>query len=97
IISEMVQSIFAHNNLSYTMDSMVKFYFESVGLWSGLYSIFKRYSDMGSTNLIFEHKYGIKWSKIIAQSISNLMKGTLNLSLEYKILPNTVILQVDKR
>lgn len=96
-ISEMVQSIFAHNNISYTMDNMVKFYFESVGLWSGLYNIFKRYSDMGSTSLVFEHKYGIKWSKIIAQSISNLMKETLNLSSEHRILPSTVILQVDKR
>ena len=97
IINEMVQSIFLHNNISYTLDNMVKYYFENIGMWSGLYNIFKRYSEMSSTNLVFEHKYGIKWSKIIAQSISNLMKETLNLSSEYKILPSTVILQVGKR
>lgn len=97
IISEMVQSIFAHNNTSYTMDNMAKSYFENVGLWSGIYSIFKRYGDADSTNLIFEHKYGIKWSRIIAQSISNLLKETLHLSSDYKILPNTVILKVGKK
>ena len=96
-ISEMIQSLFANNNVSYTMDNMIEFYFESVGLWSGLYNIFKRYNDMGVTNLVFEHKYGIKWSEILAQSISSVMKGTLNLSSQHKILPRVVILQVDKR
>ena len=96
-ISEMVQSIFANNNISYTVDNMTEFYFESVGLWSGLYNIFKRYSDRDSTNLIFEHKYGIKWSEILAQSISNLLKETLNLSSQHKILPRVVVLQVGKR
>lgn len=97
MINETIQSIFANNNISYTLDNMIDYYFESVGLWSGLYNIFKRYSDMGSTNLVFEHTYGIKWSEIIAQSISNLMKETLNLSSQHKILPRVVILQVDKR
>lgn len=96
-ISETVQTIFVHNNISYTMDNMVKFYFERVGQWSGIYNIFKCYDERDSTKLIFEHKYGIKWSDVLEQSISNLMKDTLNLSSTHKILSNTVILQVDKK
>lgn len=94
--NEMVQSIFSHNSIPYTMDNMIKFYFESVGLWSGLYNIFKHYNEIGSTILVFEHKYGIKWSRVISQSISNLVKETLHRQPENKILPNTVIITVDK-
>ena len=91
---EMVQSVFALNNISYTMDNLIKFYFESVGSWSGMYQTFMHYNDKGVTNLIFEHKYDIKWSKVISYVISDLIEKMLELSSKQKILPNTVILQV---
>jgi hypothetical protein len=95
---EMVQSIFAHNNIMYTIDNMIRFYFDSVGMWSGLYNTFKNYNDMGTTHLIFEHKYDIKWSRIILSVISDMMEEMLNMSpSKKKILPNTVILQIEER
>lgn len=94
---EMVQSIFAHNNISYTMDNMIKFYFDSVGSWSGLYDTFKHYTDMGVTNLIFEHKYDIKWSKVISYVMSDIIEKMLDMSSKQKILPNTIILQVKEK
>lgn len=94
---EMVQSIFAHNNISYTMDDMIKFYFETVGSWSGMYDTFKHYADMAETSLIFEHKYDLKWSKVLSYAMSDLIEKTLGMSSKQKILPNTVILQVREK
>lgn len=92
---EMVQSIFAHNNISYTMNNMIQYYFETIGQWSGLYDTFKHYDDMGVTNLIFEHKYDTKWSKVLSHAMSDLLEKLLDTPLyNQRILPNTVILQV---
>jgi hypothetical protein len=95
---EMIQSIFAHNNISYTLDNVIKFYFESIGMWSGLYNTFKHYDDIGVIHLIFEHKYDMKWSKVIFYVISDLMEKMLDMyTYKKKILPNTVILQIKEK
>ncbi|HUL51717.1 MAG TPA: hypothetical protein VLT10_00420 [Verrucomicrobiae bacterium] len=94
---EIIQSIFAHNNIPYTMESMIRFYFEGIGLWSGMYTIFKHYTDMGIINLVFEHKYGIKWSKVLSHTVSDLIEKMLNQSSTSKIHPNTVIVQVKEK
>jgi hypothetical protein len=44
--------------------------------------------------LVFEHKFGIKWSRVIAESLSDLIQTILHYPTEKKEMPATVVIRV---
>jgi hypothetical protein len=96
---EIIPSIFTHHNISFTISNLIKYCFEGIGLWAGMYSTFSYHTDeKNHLCLVFEHHYGTKWSRIIAESISNFIENSLSCSTEQKILQNIVVIKVlDKR
>lgn len=90
-------SVFAHSNIDPTIDNLIKYCFEGIFVWGGMCSSFRHYVDEhGYRCLVLEHKYGIKWSNILAITFSDFIKIHLNLDSEYKVMPSTVIIKVLK-
>lgn len=93
---EVITSIFAHNGIPFTIDNLVKYCFESISLWAGTYSSFRyRRDESNKTELVFEHKFGIKWSKAIGYAFSRFIQNTTGCSATFKALPTTTIVKVD--
>ncbi|MDE1827084.1 MAG: hypothetical protein KGH83_05785 [Thaumarchaeota archaeon] len=91
-----ITAIFAHNNIPFTMDNLIKYLFESIALWAGTYKTFRYRKDgSGKTELVFEHRYGIKWSKVIGYTFSKFIQNTTGCSAAFKALSKTVMIKVD--
>lgn len=92
---DLIPSVFLHNNIPFTIENLIKHCFLGIGLWAGLYTGFKYYTDgNGSLNLVFTHDFGIKWSRIIGKGFSHLIENIPELRANFKALPSTVTIQV---
>jgi hypothetical protein len=84
-----------HYNIPMTFENMVHFTFENMALASGVCSKFTQYSDQeGYRWLVFDHRYGIKWSRIISKVFSYIIENTCNIHTTAILLPNTISLKV---
>jgi len=92
-----IYSIFLNNNVPMTLDTFIKHCFEEICLWSGLYHSFRMFREGGQLILVFEHKYGIKWSRIIGNAFTNMIRIMLNHRADSQVLPNTVRITVQEK
>jgi hypothetical protein len=59
---------FQHNNIPITLDSIIQVAFANVAIASGVCTKFSQHTDEeGYRCLVFDHRYGIKWSRIISK------------------------------
>lgn len=89
-----IYSIFLNNNVSMTLDNFVKYCCQEICLWSGMYSSFRIFREHGYITLVFEHKFGIKWSRVLGETFSNFIRIMLNRPAEFEILPSTVRIKI---
>ncbi|HET7285283.1 MAG TPA: hypothetical protein VFI70_11415 [Nitrososphaeraceae archaeon] len=90
-----VLSYFNHKDIRITMENIRKHIFERIGLWIGHYSFFSHYTDSeGYTCLVFDHKFGIKWSRILASLHSKPFEHWLGLKTVTNITSKTVVLKI---
>lgn len=88
-------SALEHNRVPATMDMLIEYLFKTGIRYTGAYSSFHYYlNEDRQLCLVFGHKFGLKWSKIIATAISRIIELTLEYPLERKVLPYTVELKV---
>lgn len=86
-----IYSMFVNNNIPVSIDNFVKYSLSEIGIWSGMYSSFREFKEKnGNRVLIFDHRFGIKWSRVLEQIFSNTIRTMLNLPTETEILPTTV-------
>ena len=90
-------SIFLNNNIPLTLENFIKHCCQEIFLWSGMYSSFRRFDGSKEFTLIFEHKYGIKWSRILSTNFTNFLRIVLDRKAESQILPNTVRITITKK
>jgi hypothetical protein len=97
--SATVKSYFNHNNISsITKENIIKHIYEHIGLWTGQYSLFSHYTDSeGYTCLVFDHRFGIKWSRILASLHSRALDHWLGLKTAANITSKTVVLKILER
>src|SRR5579872_4668691 len=73
--------LFEHSNIPVTIDNLIKHLFGTMSLHAGYYHRFtSQKNKMGCISLVFEHDFGIKWSKIIGTAFSNVLKKLLNIT-----------------
>ncbi len=89
-----IYSIFLNNNVSMTLDNFVKYCCQEICLWAGMYSSFRNFKENGHVTLVFEHKFGVKWSRVLGETFSNFIRIMLSRPTEFEILPNTVRIKV---
>ncbi|MDE1832744.1 MAG: hypothetical protein KGI02_10330 [Thaumarchaeota archaeon] len=95
---ETMQAVYVHDNIPFTLDGLIKHHFEKVALWAGAYRRFRHYVDEeGYTCLVFDHKLGIKWSRILGASICNMIREMANQTSTFKVLSTAVLVKVDKK
>lgn len=95
LLTEIIPSFFDDGPFieEYTLDDVIKLWFEQVALWLGLYSSFKHYKDMeGHLFLAFEHKFGMKWSRILQTAFCSFVENRLKLPVNSRIRDNSVII-----
>lgn len=86
---------FKHNNIPLTIDSLVRTALQNIAMWTGMINKFRQYfDDQGYRHLVFDHRYGIKWSRIVSDVFRDLIKEALNLSTEATILPRTIEIKI---
>ncbi|HKU49082.1 MAG TPA: hypothetical protein VJP79_03950, partial [Nitrososphaera sp.] len=84
------------NRLPLTLDTLIEYIFKTGALYSGAYTSFHHYIDSERRLcLVFDHKFGLKWSRIIAASFSRLIEMALHRQAESEVLPYTVTIRLD--
>ena len=92
-----IYSIFLNNNIPMTLDNFIKYCFQEICLWSGMYSSFRVFNESGQVTLVFEHKYGPKWSRLISNTFTMMIRTMLNRKAESQVLPNTVKIIIQQK
>lgn len=86
---------FQHNNIPIRLDTVIEIAFANVALISGVCTKFSQHRDAeGYRLLVFDHRYGIKWSRIISRVFSYLLKQTCNIETSAKLLPQTISIKI---
>jgi hypothetical protein len=92
---EAVESLFSHTNKPISLYTWIKYAYEGVAKWTGQFSFFIHYVDNERyINLVMDHKYGMKWSRILASFHSKILQKLLKCPVENKITGSTVILKI---
>jgi hypothetical protein len=88
-------SALKQNKLPITLTTVIENIFKTGARYSGAYKSFHHYADTeGYECLVFDHKYGMKWSRIIATGFSRLIEMAVDARVKSEILPYTVTLRV---
>ena len=79
-------------DLDLTLDALVKHLFGNIGMKMGAFDRFSYSYDQNERigYLVVMHKYGDKWSRIIANAFSNLFEAKFDCTVEHAVSPNTV-------
>lgn len=96
-ISEMLHSLFIRNNIPTTTENLIKHGFQKVSLWSGIYDNFHHHKANRETVLVFEHNFGPKWSKILANSLFDLINSVTDAKVSCEVLPNIVRVRLTEK
>ncbi len=87
--------VFEHNNVPVTMENLSKYLFETMSLWAGCYHRFSSFTDKeGYLNLVFEHDFGLKWSKAMGFVFADFIQKALGLSTKLKPMSSTMTIKV---
>ena len=97
-LSEITPQVFAMHNVDFTLDNVINYMFGDIGMRIGTFDRFTCDSNsIDSRKLVMEHKYGIKWSKILSSAFSNMLEKKFNCRVYSKIFPNALVLDISER
>jgi hypothetical protein len=92
---DLIPSILIEQNIPITMENLIRYCFEFIGINAGLWHSFSFYKDdEGYTCLLFRHNYGIKWSKVLNEGLSNLLDAQFQYHTKPTLLPSSVLLKI---
>ena len=91
-----IPSLFSSKGITPSLETLIDMLYERMFLWSGMYSNFTHYQDNeGYSCLVFDHKYTIKWSRVLAKVFSQQISSMLTVPPpEAKIWPNSIFLKI---
>jgi hypothetical protein len=88
-------SALKQNHLPITLDTIIEFIFKTGARYSGAYRSFHHYfDDAGCLCLVFDHKFGLKWSRVISAAFSGLIEKAVGIKAHTEILPYTVTIKI---
>jgi hypothetical protein len=93
---DIVHSLHLEQNTPLTLDNLVKFTVEGIGLNAGVFHSFSYFKDeFGDPTLVLKHNYGIKWSRIIGAGYSYMIENVSNYPARCaKILQSSVVIRI---
>jgi hypothetical protein len=94
-MTDIVPTAHIEHNTPATLDGLIKYFFQNIGLNAGLYQNFSYFK--GKENRLyfaFKHDYGIKWSRVLSAGFTHLIENTLNYHTKcVKIFPSSIVLE----
>lgn len=93
--NEIWPSVMIRDNVPTDIENFVEYSFGNIAKMAGLFSTFRHHIDNeGHLCLIFEHKFGIKWSKMISEVFSESLANLFKIEVKSQALQNTVVITV---
>jgi hypothetical protein len=92
---DLILTIFIEQNISITLQNLIKFCFESIGMHAGFWHSFSHYTDQeGHECLLFRHNYWIKWSKVLSKGILHLLNVQFGFHAETTLFSSRVMIKI---
>jgi hypothetical protein len=90
-----VSTLFAEKKIPVTLQNLVEYVFRPFGVIGGAFSTVDEDRDEERcARVIFTHKYGPKWSRIIAASFSHQLEAYFKCHTKSTISPGTVTITI---
>jgi hypothetical protein len=84
-------AILSQNDIPLTVNNLIENIFYKTALYAGNYSHFHHYiDDSDNISLIFEHSYGLKWSRILGKSICQFFNNQFGLATDLQTSPRNI-------
>lgn len=88
-----LNTLFTTKRIPFTFKNFITYALEGVGILGGFLSYYVIYKDdQDHANLLLEHNYDIKWSRIIGTAYANTLKKMLGYNTQCTFLSNSVII-----
>jgi hypothetical protein len=88
-----LNTLFTTKRIPFTFKNFITYALEGAGIMGGFLSHYVIYKDnQDHTNLLLEHNYDIKWSRIISTAYANTLKRMLGYNTQCTFLSNSVII-----
>ncbi len=92
---DLILTIFIEQNISITLQNLMKFCFESIGMHAGFWHSFSHYKDEeGHECLLFRHNYGTKWSEVLSKGILHLLNEPFGFHAETTLFSSSVMIKI---
>ena len=86
---------FNDRNIPFTLDNFIKYVCEENALNSRTIDSFNSYTDeCGDRILVYNHQFGIKWSKVLSQSLCTVITELLKCRTVAMVYPGSFVVKV---
>lgn len=90
-----IYTLFATKRIPFTFGNFVKYALDGAGMMGGLLHHYIIYKDEQEySNLLLEHNYDLKWSRIIGNAYSNLLKEMFRYNTQCSFNDHSVVIKI---
>jgi hypothetical protein len=90
-----VRATLIARNILLTVDNLIEYEYKTFGVLGGAFQSVTSYKDPeGHTCIVFKHRYGEKWSRVIARVFGEQLQTLFNCHVDSSISTNAVILKI---
>ena len=93
-----IYTLFVTLKITFTFRNFVIYALDGTAIMGGFihhYVIYK--DDQDYTKLLLEHNYDIKWSRILGNAFSDILKKMFNYNSQCTILDHSVIIRISEK
>lgn len=96
-LNEFIPVIFVIHDIEETLENFIKYGMDYIGSHAGAWSSYSYNKNKdGNYNLVIVHNYGLKWSRVIADSLGWQFKEKFHSNIVSKIFPNMIKMHIIK-
>ena len=97
-LMQVTPEVFAMHNLEPTMDNLVRYLLGDIGPRVGIFDkLTLDESEPKSYKLVMVHKYGMKWSKVLATSFSNMFAKAFQVKVTTQVSKDALMIKINKK
>jgi hypothetical protein len=97
-LGQVTPEVFAMHNLEPNLDNLVRYLLGDIGPRVGIFDKLT-FSENEAKNykLVMVHKYGIKWSRVLATSFSNMFVKAFPVKVTTQVSTNAITIKIYKK
>lgn len=90
-----ILTLFVSKRIPITFDNFIVYALEGAGLMGGFLHHYAVYKDeQGYTSMLLEHNYDVKWSRIVGNAYSDVLKKMFHYNTQCAFFPDSVIIRI---